>query len=100
MNLNRSFFAVMLLLTPLLALFCCVAVDITSAVYSDLAPYGIRYGSEPFITIVHLTQKQMLLVTVPLAVFYALAMVGWGFTLYRWSHDKRSPATAGAERRG
>jgi hypothetical protein len=88
MKLNQFAFCIVLLLTPLLGLWCVNWYLATSAVYSDLLQYGIERHSEAWKRIIEISEQQVRLVGVPLAIAYGIALFGWGFTLRRQSRDK------------
>lgn len=99
MSLNRTVFVVMVLLTPLLALWCHGFYHATSAGYSDLAHFGINYGSEPFTEIVRITQKDILWIAIPPGIAYVMAMCGWALALHSQSREnyrdaQRAPSGA------
>jgi hypothetical protein len=55
----------------------------TSAVFSDLADYGIVYGSEPFTEIVATTQRHIIGIVSPVAAVLIISVTAWGIFLLR-----------------
>ena len=86
--MNRIGFCIVLLLTPVLGLWCYGWYRKTDAVHSDLRQIGIAYQSEEWNQITAVSKHQVRLVAVPLAMAYGIALAGWGITLRRRSGDK------------
>lgn len=50
----------------------------TSALFSDLARFGIEYRGEAYLEIVAIAQRQLLFVGAPLGVTLILTLLVWG----------------------
>lgn len=55
----------------------------TSAIFSDLASYGIKYRGVAYNEIIATTQRHILIVCVPLAVVLGVSLITWGIQIWR-----------------
>lgn len=82
-RLWKIMFAFVVMLSVIAGLFYYGHYHAAPATCSDLARYGIRYGTPEFDEIVRLIRRHLVIVGILLGVPLLLALIGWSGTLWR-----------------
>lgn len=80
--MNRTVYLCFLGCCGVIALFLAGVFQTTPAIYSDLAPMGIYYGSPAYKEIVQITERQVLIFVRPLGMLLACSLLGWGVCVW------------------
>lgn len=65
----------------------------TSAMFSDLTHYGIQYRGDAYREIVAITERQILIVCIPVAVTLGVSLIAWSLQVRRDVHAIREQSS-------